>query len=614
MESTDTSNQATVGTQDNRQSGLQGAEKRDLFAKIEGICRRYSIDLQKAPIEQLEELLAQDCEELKNLDPLSSLKATEKKESIIGRELVAYRFTFPSIKALNDNYLGENDTNTFMRELHGKVHTLEGLGTPIKTQFKGGFILAKAEYQENDYNLYKRLEKEATAILIEHLRKRLTYLQTLEQEPQIETNTANIQALLTKLETGELTAELTFGVADPIEEGMDDNAMSELLLNAERGANIAKLRREYIPKEAKEIERSNIHRFNKKHLYGDLKRATENIRKIALNEDETEIKDEWKFFFEFGSDGKLYMTEEAITLKRKPEKLKEKPQHKDRDFLERLETFSFYYATINTIDVLKNYRTENINQYFERTTEIATLIRETENILATPNGEGDRERLISLLARASKQLELSIKDEGQKICKTYRALIKAVLEGKPDKILVFGDIIGFGVTNMRGLEKAAHKIAANEEAYEPIKLAIGDEGTQIIRLSEEELYETLDGEEELVILNSEGGDEIRGLVLNTSNKTPETHSQNTLMVTPRFDLTEVAEKITTLSDRIHMRIVVFLNKATLPSITIEEITEEQRAQISRFIKINMDAESIDTSIKTTLNEEPRGPKTVVKRV
>jgi len=545
---------------------------RRLFDNIANLIHRYSHDpFEKddqgqytMTDEKVRQFLKAEVAELEKLDPLIPLLLEiENKYSQIpvedGRLKVgSYKIIFPSIKDLNDTYLGPNKTNDLMDEINiavGKeLHTHNA--QLLNTNFKGGVFFmdlgpsnghTTEEHAAEMQNQLVRIQEIAKNILIKHLSQHHDDLYERVSEYSLEAiseNQRQLTDLKMQLERNEKKVEIAFGF-DDIHTQAGITSSIRNILSAERGANMASRDQQTSRKNGNHHEGVRVRDYQNKDLLVEIMCATLNLYYQILDE-EGELKPGWEEFFTRDGDA-IRMRRSMIQKKRKINQFRDSTEYKtmpeqDReDFEEKFAIFSEYYEQINVVDVLKKFTFDSFPIFSDRIERIIKLIQKAETRLADP--ESDSESLRYALGQTSHELELSLKDRGKKIIHTTRATIKALMTGE-NSILVMGDNIGFAGLNQAGYEDSAQRLietlglsgediqsvvheradgrksidrrkmdalvkrklkkAESTKQFEEVILSIGDEGTTYLRDNEEILYGAFNGNPKL---NADGGDE-----------------------------------------------------------------------------------------------------------
>jgi len=556
----------------------RGISKRGKFEEISQIIYRYSKDVSEMNREELIYFLDREVKELKSLNPYISLVFTlaEKGWDVEEDKLMvgAYKLISPPMKMLNDHILGPNTADQFIKGFQELFSSYFGENIQVLHKyFKGGHFVLKIETAQDG----------AENNSIDDVRKKLVGFQNTLTE------ILGKYILEKHGENGKYsdhTAHASFGVSELKSLEMKEAMLS--IFNAEIAANIAALR----TSEGNNTNRSVLQEFKYEYLLKDLLRA----RDVILHKvtEDGQIKEGFEDFFEIGEDLNVYMNKYMINIYRKKDAFLEN-DHRFTDlsdeektlFLEKLNIFEKYYAAINIIDVLKDFRVANFLSYQKRSENLIDLIAEIEDALE--NGDTVLlETLQSLLAQSSEELELSLKDEGKKISHTFRATIKNLMnEGK--KFFIFADHINFGGRNLHSLEEDASRIMtlcetdeitvedlskkiadyidANRQDYTDILLSPGDNGSKYLRYVENTIYSLF--EEILPVIDSSGGDETIISALHT--------------------IETVDEHFHILREALKLRIVVVLNTdfsfSKIEDPSPQEISEECRREIVYYLKL-----------------------------
>ncbi|MBU0981350.1 hypothetical protein KKC94_01530 [Patescibacteria group bacterium] len=503
-------------------------------AQVEGVIQ---------DLDHLKQLLREEVERLKNLDPLIGLHlyldAQPNSHEIKNTHVGSYKLVKPKMKSLNDDLLGPKRADMFMEEIHALVRTIfpENQVT-LSSYFKGGHYVVEIE-KDNSEEIEKSMwiyrqrlaqfQETARVILHNHLSA------SLEETLQGKISEEGFHRK-EKIEEYFAAPELTisFGIAQI--EKRDGKKLSQTILNAERAANMAALRRE--AKECTDgevLRRRVLQEFDLLYLFEELVKLRAELLLEYAKDPET-----WEGVFEVKGQ-EILMTGEAVAKYRSGIlKLNEEQQA----FFER------YFKRINIIDVLKNYRESNYEMYSERIKRIVTLCKRAEQAI---NESNSIEEHRILLVEASEELETSVKDEGENLTGTFRRIVRGLTKpGK--KLLVGADHIGFGGTNQQLYEIEVMKLIhflgirsfhawlkfidvesrktdssalrqfvkgqltslASEIQITRSMLSPGDKGSEILRDAEKKICKRFG---ETTILNGDGGDEVQILKHNVSEET-----------------------------------------------------------------------------------------------
>ncbi len=575
----------TFPQQPERRSSFPGMEAhRRLFAKIERIIRRYSID----PLATTEEgayvidgttvkkMLEQEVRELSNLDALIPLlRILKEKEWNLNegdKRIGAYRLVSPTIKDLNDYYLGPNQTDDYIEELHQKIEEILGQNNArvLKSHFKGGVFIIDADRidraEEDERGNIEVLEeklgeiqKVAREVLVGHLKKRRLLLErkhimksherlelaqrrdepnghdqqqiaekirTLSKEiRKLDDNITELEEMTGAIESGEKSIDIAIGL-DKLRAGPANSYLS--IRNAECAANIATLQKldpDVLNGNGKRngVPYVYLREYSHKELFRHLIRAQHSLVKV-LNAECTEVLDDWKPFFIMDEDGYARMNPEMINTYRHLDKYRKGDGYKamseeqQKAFEEKMQFFDRYYKTMNIVDFLKNFQAGSIDAYLSDIYGIIALISEAEKSLKEE--KPDENRMRHLLEHTSKALEVSLKNDSpvEKRVKTTRAAIKSMMEPGL-KIIIFGDNIGFGALNQSAFEQCAieliNMLGISSGEWQEIT---GQEGKidkkkleEVLERKLEALHENPDFVSKMLSFDDEGTKYLRGI-------------------------------------------------------------------------------------------------------
>ncbi len=669
-----------------RRSTFPGMEAhRRLFAKIERIVRRYSIDpLAKnaqgeyiTNLDTVQQMLEGEIDELSNADALIPLLRILKGEEWNLHEgdkrIGAYRLVSPTIKQLNDYYLGPNQTDDYIEELHLKIEEILGQNNAkvLKSHFKGGIFIIDVDRIDgtgnDDHKKAKvdvleeklgEIQQVARDVLLTHMKKRRMLLekkhsakstervkvsQDMEElngsapkdsEERIRTLSKEIRKLDENIEelervtrmilSGEMGIDIAIGM-DKLKDGPINNYLA--IRNAECAANIATLQKldpDVLNGNGKKpgVPFVYMREYDHKELLKHLIKAQYNLSSV-LNEEMSDILDEWKPFFTMDNSGYVRMNPEMINIYRHMEKHRKSdgylamtPKEKE-DFEKKIAFFDRYYKTVNIVDFLKNFQSSGIDQYLSEIYRIVALVSEAERLLEDPKANEGKIR--KLLQHTSQALEVSLKNDSplEERVKTNRAAIKAMMEPGL-KVKIFGDNIGFGAINQSAFEQCAIELISmlnisraewNEITGEDGKinkakldevlsrkldqihespafvqkmLSFDDQGTKYLRGIEEKLYRLLGGSP---VIDADGGDETRAVF--TEQNVPGLKEK---LHDPKHQLLQ-------FSVDQNIRIAAQIDESTIEPITTERITEDVRRQILRLIWTMEEADAAHTEIK-----------------
>ncbi len=662
------------------------ADGRRIFDKVIHLRKEDKEIEETEDPDRLREILRDHKEQLLKMDPFLGLKHalerggwdTESEHLRIG----SFGLVYPSLKALNDIYLGHTAADRYIARLQDLIEDELGKGAHSEIFYmnhKGGCFLLDldrfAMFQGLDIqgnpgkvelllkDKLKLLQRSATDILKSEIEERIKQLVTelylketreqqliaigeerrnMSEEEELDTISRQLEAIdenikrlsnlhrslsgefesagdedgagaslsLTSntIEAGEIAdtvpgywAHVSFGLS-PLESAEAVDMPSDLMLysnlmNAQRALNMNALRtfnvahpdgvvasrkglyavetgdvdvvvedpegdfdQESMYDRSKSI-RSVIQKFNYTYLLADLVRARSEImfEVVDVDEDVMTVRHEWKEFFYIDDESRLRMRPEMIMQFRR-ERISKKYTGILSDKIRR-RIFAKYYDRVNTIDVLKNFRVDDIDRYLGRVGEILNVV---DSIDRAVSREDDIEALRDLAKESSNQLSVLVKDEADEITCTMRGSIARLFDDD-DKFMLFADHIGFGGFNQADHERIAIElidmlglrddeigmvygipedetetkatawrrlievkfagVKGDAEAYAKfikLLLSVGDKGTEKIREVEEVLNSTFKKAGAKVALMA-GGDEVTAFVsqLPVHLKTPE---------------------------------------------------------------------------------------------
>jgi len=523
--------------------------QRRLFAKIEGILRRYSINpLTKdesgeyvTDIDTVRSFLKKEISDLSEVDALIPLlRLLKEKEWNLNegdKRVGAYRIITPTVKDLNDVYLGPNQTDDYIQELHHAIkNILQAQDAPvIKSHFKGGVFIIDVDKIETDANQSKidtlelklgEIQKAAKEVLLSQLNKRVAYLnakkkakaaeirklnqklkqgknESVEKEAQagtkefnkIKENINKVWELSKDVTNNKKGVDVAIGL-DTLKAGPVNNYLS--IRNAECAANIAALQK-LDPEALNGNGKKNgtpfvyMREYSHKELFKHLIRAQFNLTNV-LNASMDDIHEEWKPFFTMDKNDYVRMNPDMINTYRHIEKHRLSDEYsmmskeQQATYEEKMTFFDRYYKTMNIVDFLKNFQTASIDPYLSDIYGIIALVNEAEKLLKEENP--DEERMRMLLEHTSRALEVSLKNDSpiEKRVKTTRAAIKAMMEPGM-KIMIFGDNICFGAINQSAFEQCAIELINMLGISNSEWQAITDEGKNIDKTILEDVLE-----------------------------------------------------------------------------------------------------------------------------
>lgn len=571
--------------QPERRSSFPGMEAhRRLFAKIERIVRRYSIDPHAThengeyvtDLGTIRKMLEQEVRELSNLDALIPLlRILKEKEWNLNdgdKRIGAYRLVSPTIKDLNDYYLGPNQTDDYIEELHQKIREILGQSNArvLKWHFKGGVFIIDADKidrsEEDERGNIEVLEEKlgeiqkiAREVLVVHLKKRRLLLEkkhsmksqerlalaqkrdepnghdrqeiaekirTLSKEiRKLDDNISELEEMTGTIESGEKSIDIAIGL-DKLRAGPANNYLS--IRNAECAANIATLQK-LDPDALNGNGKKNgvpfvyLREYSHKELFRHLIRAQHSLVRV-LNDECIEVLDDWKPFFIMDEDGYARMNPEMINTyrhldkHRKSDAYKAMTEEQRQTFEEKMTFFDRYYKTMNIVDFLKNFQAYSIDPYLSDIYGIIALISEAEKVLKEE--KPDEKKMRNLLEHTSRALEVSLKNDSpvEKRVKTTRAAVKSMMEPGM-KVIIFGDNIGFGALNQSAFEQCAIELInmlgiSNGEWQE----ITGQEGKidkpkleEVLQRKLDDLHENPDFVTKMLSFDDEGTKYLRGI-------------------------------------------------------------------------------------------------------
>lgn len=555
---------------------------RRLFDRISAIVHRYSHEpLDKneqgeyiTSDEKVRKLLTQEIEELRKLDPmiplLLELESKYQNQPVEANRLqvVSYKIINPSIKELNDVYLGPNQTDDYTEDLHSAIDVELSAHNAklLNNHYKGGVFFvdhgpSNGHTPEQHAVMMQaheeRIKELAKMILIRHLEKRHDDLYERVADFSLGAITENqrqLKDLIAQLQANKEKIEIAFGFEDINANGKPIDTLASIL-NAEREANMIAEEHKSNKKNGRPTERKEARKYNHEKLMVELISATIELYQRILNGD-GELKPEWSNFFKQTDTLAINMRKSMIQKYRKIDQFRESGEYREmspadcEDFERKLKVFEDYYRKINLVDVLKKTTFENTDTYLARLQRIAGLIKSSESKLA--EGKPDTESLRIALCQTSAELEVSLKDEGMKTVHTTRAAIKALMAGSGEEaIIAYGDNIGFAGLNQSGYENSVLSLIdslgltdeeiqsvlsprtsektdddkppmninlrklrtlvrrklrpiKNTPEFQQILLSVGDEGTRYLRDNQAYLSSAFNGK---AIASADGGDE-----------------------------------------------------------------------------------------------------------
>lgn len=592
----------------------------DIFAKSES--GEYQV-----PSERIKEIIQADIAELKKQDPLINLLLLLKSESFRQEEELkvgSYMLVHPTIKQLNGIYLGPEQTDQFISELNQEIAKILTANNAVilNINYRGGCFLLKNGFtnpglEQQIFEMkIQQIQRNADQILLSHIERRLSKLKQKYATEQIDKIKENID-FLEELRA-QIFAEKT-GVKIAI--GFDNCPRDSKeafwgIRNAECAAN----------KCANNLKRANgnseniaINHYDDVEIIFQIIKASQEIANQILDEN-GEIKADWQKYFSVDPQtGYIRMQSEMINIYRNfnayliSRKFLDLSSEEKRDFEQKIKIFEKYYLTINIVDVLKNFRAARFEHYSEQINNDVNLIQEAEKAI-TENGF-DQERLRQICATLSSRLELSVKDEGDGIIGTNRAIIGAIIREQGPKLLLSSDIIGFGGLNQQSYERSAQQLidllgissdewqecngddqklkkliskkletARKSPQFKNTLLSIGDHGTKKIRKSQKVLHAALGGK---AYINAEGGDETVALYV-LDNSQP-------------IDLNEIERNLLAISRETRIRIAgvfgdISFSKIPQPS-PLSSVPHNTREEIKAYNTASEAIEFAQSEIK-----------------
>lgn len=539
---------------------------------------QLSDDVEDVPTKgELRGILSSQLGKILRMDPFVGLKHAVKEGGWdLHSEHVrigSFGLVYPSVKALNDVYLGQIGTDSFMVKVKALINAKlggnggEGPSDIFYTNFKGGSFLLDLERFASAHGVpvdsavsklkevLKDLQIEITAVLQEEIDRRVIELtsEQLARKKRIreigevpsdgldtadELSRLNGQLERIKLRRDRLgrlsislggveldddggasvslsgaslagadgtstshavpgyLAHVSFCLNRPEIAASPDSSDTLLYLslsNAQRGVAMNALRTFRIPKEGsitddvmatyapdvtsgemdtlrgfEEAEdgeegvdgvrkngdsmRSVVQEFNYVHFLMDLVRARCEMNSEVLQRSDdgsNVLKPEWESFFYLDANGNIRMLPDMIMQFRK-ERISREYTGELKDDPKKRRIFAKYYDKVNVIDILKNFRFENSGYYLERVNGLLDLADRIKASLS--NKDADSSDLLALAREADAELDILVKDEGEKIARTTRSALGNLFGGENTGML-FADHIGFGGTNQADHER-----------------------------------------------------------------------------------------------------------------------------------------------------------------
>lgn len=621
---------------------------RRLFDRYWKIIRRYSTDTQDLRHEQITSLLKEEVDELSSQDALISL-LLHKKEGKLQIEndniqIGVYRLVYPSIKQLNDTYLGPNQTDDFIDELNKSINgkLARNSGHKLNTNFKRGvFVMnftdlvngsgrpAEEVLSERVAEIQgdaQRILEKHIGIRIESLEKKINELpDTLDlYDPKDPEATDKLIAQIEKLEetikglknlqwevsTGETKTDIAFGF-DTLKPDPRGSYMA--IRNAECAANIAALRNGH---------QENVKMYSHQELLVEAIKGLQILGDFDMFNEKGDIKEEWQSFFKIcdGAEesekdlaGYVLMQPEMIKNYRRIDKYRlsheyrRKSREEQKAFDDKIQKFEKYYTRINIVDVLKNFTEPNIDLYLQKIERLTNLISKSKALLAKEESKktaADYESMRELLDQTSHELEISLKDSGKEIVQTTRAAIKSLMD-EGTKLLVFTDNIGFGGLNQGSYERSVIRIInmlnISDDEYETINRS-PEKLTQLVERKYEEVKDNPQFMSAILGIGDEGTEQLRvneqhlhelfeGTATINADGGDESRAFFHFDKNPNIptDTTELQNVLHKFSDQFRIRVAAVLTDFTFsknsnPSATLAIVEEQQREEIVSYIE------------------------------
>lgn len=554
--------------------------------------------------EALRDILRSQLGKILRMDPFVGLKHAVKEGNwdLNGEHvrIGSFGLVYPSVKALNDVYLGQIGTDNFMAKVKALISARlggnggEGPSNIFYTNFKGGSFLLDLEKFASVHGVpvdsavsklkevLKDLQIEITAVLQEEIDRRVIELtsEQLARKKRIreigevpsdgldtadELSRLNGQLERIKLRRDRLgrlsislggveldddggasvslsgaslagadgtstshavpdyLAHVSFCLNRPEIAASPDSSDTLLYLslsNAQRGVAMNALRTFRIPKEGsitddvmatyaadatsgevdtlrgvEEAEdgeegvdsvrkngdsmRSVVQEFNYVHFLMDLVRARYEMNSEVLQKSgdgSNVLKPEWESFFYLDANGNIRMLPDMIMQFRK-ERISREYTGELKDDPKKRRIFAKYYDKVNVIDILKNFRLESSDHYLERVNGLLDL---ADRIKASLSNEGTvTSDLLALAKEADSELDILVKDEGEKIVRTTRSALGNLFGGENTGVL-FADHVGFGGTNQADHERITIELIdmLNFTPEELVSIANNPDGAQ----------------------------------------------------------------------------------------------------------------------------------------
>jgi hypothetical protein len=552
------------------------AEKNAIVVeKTNRLIDRFSRSIENYTNEELNAYLKEDMEELRHLDPMiPALRKIEEGSWSPNEDTIhlgTYRVSSPPIKALNDMYLGPIATDRFIDHLHAAIeNTFRANFEVLRRFFKGGTFNLKMSKTGDMVAHLEELRKsmstfheKATCILQGHISEQLnvyeqalekqgckvmglaldeleTYIETRSPSPEQDKLIASYRSLryfAINIAEGRIPVEISFGINET--RSVSPKEISFAMCSSERAANMGTYRNY----ESRKLggtnghERNPLQEYAHEFLFADLIAARSKIQELAVEGEgaSLRIKPEWEPFFKLDRQGRIRMRQKMIAQLRKGE-------YDDNLDPNAITAFFSYYSAINEVDVLRNFRVTNFDQYLKRSQQIHDLTKEAQAALDDP--ATPRTILESILQRTSDELEISIKNEDEKkiISRTHRAVIRALMADGP-KVFFIGDHVGFGIKNIQSYEESVvhlieklhltdeemnlntrnhrqflsllkQRLSEMDNSFWETLFGIGDSGTAHLRKTEAAMVHYFD---QAAISDSNGGDELP-MVIPVPNK------------------------------------------------------------------------------------------------
>lgn len=409
----------------------------------------------------------------------------------------------PSIKDLNDTYLGYQGTNDYVaeiREIIQDIFTVDGVAPHVLgLPFKGASILAlNGMTPEVIEHKVKEIKTKATGLLIE---KALAHAKTKagnadKTNDQFKTELGFDQSFFVDIEFGikpwgKIDQDGLISTEESAKRfavNMEDSVRA--VYEAIRRAHFD--RRWYDGDVASNVRRGarrnndpSIHDMHRPRLadrastYDLLKKEYESFfNTVALNnEGEMSVKEGWEGFVEI-IENQLILNPKYVHLYRKGV-LKQYLEGISQG--DKYHVIDRYMRALKILDTLHPYTDKNFSIFLEKIKRIIDLIKSAENLDSMSD-----DNLKEFLAKASAELKVSLKDEGEGVFATEYAMIGYLMKENGQIRLDIGDIQGFGDASLLLLSTQVAQIAAlynpenpsSIEQCEQVLLQANDIGTK----------------------------------------------------------------------------------------------------------------------------------------